>query len=82
MEAGYEVIHPFGIDRIDARHEFGLKTVGELTGHEPYILPPEEIAKLKGLTDAAAMAYYRDAGGALGASIISLWEKYYGKKAP
>jgi len=82
MEAGYEVIHPFGVDRINARTEFALKTVGELTGHEPYILPDEEIARIKALTDAAAMKYYREKGGALGAEIIPIWEKHYGKKAP
>jgi TRAP-type C4-dicarboxylate transport system substrate-binding protein len=81
LDAGYEVIHPFGIDYINKRTEKILKEFGRITGIPPYIVPNDEVERWIQTSSSDSVKYYRDRGG-MAPEIISIWEKYTGKKAP
>jgi TRAP-type C4-dicarboxylate transport system substrate-binding protein len=81
LEAGHDVIHPFGIDYINMRKENILKDVERITGIAPYILPHDEVERWIEASSSASVKYYRGRGG-MAPEIISMWEKYTGRKAP
>lgn len=79
LEAGYDAVHKFYIGYLETRNRELLDMFEKRTSVAPFIVPQDEVKKWIDFTKEASIKWYLGTGG-IASEVISIYEKFTGKK--